>query len=109
LKHELWGPCFQTAEELPAKLRKLVGEISPETLLDVSHHWIARCERVIPIDGNCFNKLSSGDICFTFFHSAETILHWGGHPAHTVWRKFPVHPSDFELHYIRGNRFVLVQ
>jgi hypothetical protein len=35
LKRELPGSHFQTAEELLAKVRKLVGEISPETLLDV--------------------------------------------------------------------------
>jgi hypothetical protein len=34
-KHELRGPLFQTGEELLVEIRKLVGEIPPETLLDV--------------------------------------------------------------------------
>jgi hypothetical protein len=36
-KRELRGSCFKTAEVLPAKIRKLVGEISPETLLNAFH------------------------------------------------------------------------
>jgi hypothetical protein len=38
LKRELRGSHFQTAEELLAEVRKSVGEISPETLLDVFHN-----------------------------------------------------------------------
>jgi histone-lysine N-methyltransferase SETMAR len=53
LKRELRVSRFQTAEELPAKVRKLVSEISSETLLEVFHDWIARCENVIVIHGNC--------------------------------------------------------
>jgi hypothetical protein len=54
LKGELRGSRFQTAEELPGKARKLMGEISPETLVDVFHDWIARCKSVIAIDDNYF-------------------------------------------------------
>jgi hypothetical protein len=52
LKHELRGSRFQTAGKLPATGRKLVGEISPETLLDVFYDDVAPCESVIAIDGN---------------------------------------------------------
>jgi histone-lysine N-methyltransferase SETMAR len=37
LKHELRDSRFQTGEELRAEIRKLVDEISPETLLDFFH------------------------------------------------------------------------
>jgi hypothetical protein len=64
LKRELRGSYFQTAEELPGKVRKLVGEISPETLLDVfmagSHGAKVWPELMV----STLNKLSSGDICF---------------------------------------------
>jgi hypothetical protein len=52
LKRELRGSRFQTNEELPAKIRKLVGEISAEILLDVFHDWTARWECGIGINGN---------------------------------------------------------
>jgi hypothetical protein len=33
-----------------------VSEISPETLLEAFHDWIARGENVISSDGNSFEK-----------------------------------------------------
>jgi sulfur relay (sulfurtransferase) complex TusBCD TusD component (DsrE family) len=43
-------------EDLPAKVRKLVGEVSSGTLLYVFHDWITRCESVITVDGNYFEE-----------------------------------------------------
>jgi hypothetical protein len=60
-KHELQGSRFPADEELLAEARKLVGEISPETWLDVFHDSIAWCEIVM---GATLNTLSNGDICF---------------------------------------------
>jgi hypothetical protein len=40
-KHELRDSRFQTNEEFLVEIRKFVGEISPETLLDVFHDWIS--------------------------------------------------------------------
>jgi hypothetical protein len=54
LKRELRASRFQTAEELLAELQKLMCEISPETLLDVFHDWMAWCESLNPNDGNYF-------------------------------------------------------
>jgi hypothetical protein len=54
LKHELRGSRFQTNEELLVEIRKLVGEILLETLLDVFHDWISWCERLIANDGHYF-------------------------------------------------------
>jgi hypothetical protein len=54
LKRELRGSCFQTGEEPLAEIRKLVGEMSPENLLDVFHDWISWRESLIASDGNYF-------------------------------------------------------
>jgi hypothetical protein len=54
LKRELGASRFQTAEELLPEVQKLVGEISPETLMGLFHDWIARRESVTGNDGNCF-------------------------------------------------------
>jgi hypothetical protein len=54
LKRELRGLRFQTGEELPVEMRQLVGEISPETLLDVFHDWISWYESLIASDENYF-------------------------------------------------------
>jgi hypothetical protein len=64
LQRKLRGSLLQTAKELLAEVRKLMGEISPETLLDVFHDWIAWCESVIASDGTTLKKLSNGDVCF---------------------------------------------
>jgi hypothetical protein len=53
---ELRGSRFQTAEEPFAEVRKLVGEISLEALLDVFHDWIAWSENVTAKDGNYFKQ-----------------------------------------------------
>jgi hypothetical protein len=37
VKHKLQGSRFQTVEEFLAEVRKLVGEIAPENLLDGFH------------------------------------------------------------------------
>jgi hypothetical protein len=52
LKRELRGFRFQTGEELLVEIRKLMGEISPETVLDVFHDWISWCESLIARAGN---------------------------------------------------------
>jgi hypothetical protein len=54
LKHELRGPRFQTGKKLLVEIRKLIGEISPEALLDVFHDWTSWCENLIASDGNYF-------------------------------------------------------
>jgi hypothetical protein len=56
LKGQLRGSHFQTAKELPAKVRELMGKISTETLLEVFHDWTACCENVTAIDGNYFEQ-----------------------------------------------------
>jgi hypothetical protein len=52
LKRQLRGSRFQTDEELLVEIRKLVGEISPKTLLDVLHDWISWCKSLIANYGN---------------------------------------------------------
>jgi histone-lysine N-methyltransferase SETMAR len=54
LKRELGGSRFQTSETLLVEIRNLVGETSPETLLDIFHNWISWCESLIASDGNYF-------------------------------------------------------
>jgi hypothetical protein len=54
LKRELRGSRFQTGEEFLVAIRKLAGEISPETLLDIFHDWISWCESLIASDGSHF-------------------------------------------------------
>jgi hypothetical protein len=54
LKRELRGFRFRISEDVLVEMRKLVGEISPETLLDAFHNWIACCESLIASDGNYF-------------------------------------------------------
>jgi hypothetical protein len=53
-RRELRGSRFQTGEELLVEIRKLRGEISLETLLDVFQGWISWCESLIASNGNYF-------------------------------------------------------
>jgi hypothetical protein len=54
ISRKLRGSRFQTDEQLVIEIRKLVGEISPETLLDFFRDWMAWCESVIASNGNYF-------------------------------------------------------
>jgi hypothetical protein len=54
VKQELRCSRFRTAKVLFAEARKLVSEISAETLLNLFHDWTARCDSVIASDGNYF-------------------------------------------------------
>jgi hypothetical protein len=54
LRRELQGSRFQTGEELLVEIRKLRGEISLETLLDIFQGWISWCESLIASNGNYF-------------------------------------------------------
>jgi hypothetical protein len=52
LTRDLRNCYFQIAEEYLGQVRKLMGAIPPEALLDVFHDWIAGCESVIANDEN---------------------------------------------------------
>jgi hypothetical protein len=54
ISRKLRGSRSQTAEQLVIEIRKLVGDISPETLPDVFHDWISWSESLIAMDGNYF-------------------------------------------------------
>jgi hypothetical protein len=45
---------FRLVRSFFVEIQKLVGRISPETLLVVFHDWISWCERLIASDGNYF-------------------------------------------------------
>jgi hypothetical protein len=54
LKRELPSSRLLTGEELLVEIRKLVGEILSETLLDIFRDWISWCESLISKKGNYF-------------------------------------------------------
>jgi hypothetical protein len=75
------GARLQTAEELLAEIQKMMGEISPEPLLDVFHDWIARYESVITSDGNCFESTVKWSYLFYIIPlSGKDTTLGAGHP-----------------------------